>query len=128
MNLEEYRALGAVIDTTWGRSSTNNKFGPTSSVKISLLNHETMVISYTCLINFGQAHEREREMRQRNSDSGSYLDAVIKRVKDDFKAAAGRTLKVEQVGDEEDWELLNLGQYSGRKDAYYKRKIILTIE
>jgi hypothetical protein len=128
MNLEEYRALGSVIDTTWGRSSTNNKYGPTVSIKPSLLNAETMVISYTCLINFGEAHEREREFHKKSMDSAAYLDAVVKRIKDDFKEVAGRSLKVEQVGDDEDWELLNLGQYSGRKDAYYKRKIILSIE
>lgn len=128
LNLEEYRVLGTVIDTTWGRSSTNNEFGATVSVKPSLLNADTMVIAYTCLINFGEAHEREREFSKKSNDSAAYLDAVVKRIKTDFKEVAGRSLKVEQVGDDEDWELLNVGQYSGRKDAYYRRKIILSIE
>lgn len=128
MNFEEYNVLGNIIDTTWGVGSTNNPKGPTQSVKASLLGEDQMVLSFTSIITFGEPAERRRELDKMSQDSSSIMDATIKGIKAKFKDAAGRTLKVENVSDDEDWELLSLGQYSGRRDAYYRRKVVLRLE
>ena len=127
MNFEEYNILGNIINTTWGVGSTNNPRGATMSIKGHLLGESQLVLSFTSIITFGEPHERKREMDRMSNDSGSILEGCIKRIKTQFKELAGITLKTENIGDDEDYDLISLGQYSGRRDAYYRRKIILQL-
>lgn len=128
MNTDEYNILGNIIDTTWGVGSTNNPRGASMSIKGHLLADNQLVLSFTSIISFGEPHERKREFDKMSNDSSSILDACIQKIKKQFKEMAGRTLKVENLSDDEDWELISLGQYSGRRDAYYRRKIVLQLE
>jgi hypothetical protein len=128
MNIEEYNCLGQAIDTTWGRSSTVGTPGSASmSVKAHLLGENQIVLTYTCVISFGNVNEREQEMEKYGKESESVLDAALKRIKDDFKELAERTLKTKELSTDEDWELLTLGQFSGRRDAFYRKKAVIEV-
>lgn len=127
MNFEEYNALGNIIDTTWGVGSTNHSRGATMSIKGQLLGEDRLLLSFSTIISFGEPHERKRELDKMSKESGSILEACIRRIKSDFKDQIGKTLKTENISDDEDWELLSLGQYSGRRDALYRRKIVLQL-
>ena len=132
MQYEEYNALGQAIDTTWGRSSTKDT-NPGMSVKAHLLGAEVdgeaaqIVLTFTAVMSFGDVSEREREMDKYRGESDSVLDAALKRIKTDFKDLAGRTLKSKEIETDEDWELLTLGQFSGRRDAYYRKKAVIEV-
>jgi hypothetical protein len=128
MNFEEYNILGNIINTTWGVGSTNNSKSGTMSIKGQMIDEDRLVLNFTTIITFGEPHERKRELEKASSDSGSILENCIKNIKSAFKEQVGRTLKTKNVDDEEDWELLSLGQYSGRRDAYYRRKIVLELK
>lgn len=127
MNFEEYNILGNIIDTSWGVGSTNHSKGATMSIKGSLLGEDQLVLSFTSIISFGEPHERKRQFDRISSESSSILEGCIQKIKSKFKEEAGKTLKTENISDDEDWELLSLGQYSGRRDAYYRRKIVLKL-
>jgi len=127
MNFEEYNILGNIIDSTWGVGSTNNPKGASMSVKANLLGEDQLVLSFISIISFGEPHERKREFDKMSSDSSSILEACVKKIKDSFKEESGRTLKTENLSDNEDWELISLGQFSGRRDAYYRRKIVVQL-
>lgn len=128
MNFDEYNILGNIIDTTWGVGSTNHPRGASMSIKGHLLGENQLVLSFTSVVSFGEPHERKRELDRASKDSASILEGCIQRIKSQFKDKAGRTLKTENASDDEDWELISLGQYSGRRDAYYRRKIVLRLE
>lgn len=128
MDLEEYRILGNILNSTWGVGSTNNSRGATMSIKATMLGEDKMLLSYMCIISFGEPHERRREMERISVDSGEILNACIKKIKEDFKDQGGRTLKFENISDDEDYEVINPGQYSGRRDALYRRKIVLGVQ
>ena len=127
MNFEEYNVLGNIINTTWGHGSTNNSSGATMSIKAQLLGEDRMILSYNCIINFGAPQERTRELNKISTDAGSILNAAINKIKKEFKEETGRTLKVENISDDDDYSLLTLGQNSGRRDALYHRKIVLQL-
>jgi len=127
MNSEEYNILGNIINTTWGVGSTNHSKGSTMSIKGHLLGEDKLVLSFTSIITFGEPHERRREFERMNKDSASILEGCIQRIKTKFREEAGRTLKTENLNDEEDWQLISTGQYSGRRDAYYYRKVVLQL-
>ncbi len=127
MNSEEYNVLGNILNSTWGVGSTNHSRGATMSIKGHLLGEDQLVLSFTSLISFGEPQERRREFEKISNDSASILEGCIQKIKKDFKDMAGRTLKTEQVSDDEDWQLISTGQYSGRRDAYYYRKVVLQL-
>lgn len=126
MDYEEYNALGQAIDTTWGRSSTSNT-NASMSVKAHLLGEDQIVLTYTAVISFGSISERENEIERYSGEGKTILNAALKRIKADFKDLAGRTLKTKELSVDEDWELLSLGQFSGRRDAYYRKKAIIEV-
>ncbi len=134
MDFNEYNILGNIMNTTWGVGSTNNNNGATMSLKASFMggsandDKKYLLLSYCCVITFGQPQERVREMKRLNDESFRYINASIGKIKKEFKEESGRTLKVEKISDDEDYELLSLGQYSGRRDALYRRKVVLEIE
>lgn len=127
MNFEEYNILGNILDTTWGTGSTNHPRGASMSIKGQLLGEDRLVLSFMSIITFGEPHERKREFDKMSNDSSSILESCIQRIKKQFKEASGRTLGTENISDDQDWELLSLGQYSGRRDAYYRRKVVLQL-
>ncbi len=128
MNYDEYNALGQAIDTTWGRSSTaGTRDNASMSVKAHLLGENLLVLTYMTVISFGDIAEREREIKRYGDEANGVLDAALARVKRDFKELAGRTLKSKQVKEDWDWELLTLGQFSGRRDAYYRKKVVIEV-
>lgn len=126
MKSEEYNILGNILNTTWGVGSTNNPRGASMSLKGQLLGEDQLLLSYSAVMSFGSPQERSREFDRMKNESESIMDAALKKIKSDFKSNAGRTLKFEQLSDNGgDWTLLSLGQYSGKRDAYYIRKIVL---
>ena len=132
LNFEEYNILGDCMNDTWGKSSTAKSGSNFSTCKVSWLgkDHEVnqILLSYNCIISFGHIHERERELYLMSQEGDSVLDACLKRIKDEFKEATGRTLKTNTVMVDSDWDLLSLGQHSGRREALYKKKAIVEVE
>lgn len=133
MESEDINYLGQVMDTTWGKSSTMEaKDNASMSVKANFLGKPLdgpvqVLLQYTTIMSFGSLQEREDQMTRYSRDGESVLNAALTKIKADFKELAGRTLKTNQIHDDDDWELLSLGQHSGRRDAYYRKKIIIEV-
>lgn len=127
MEPQEYSILGNILNTTWGVGSTNHSRGATLSIKGQMLGDRQLVLSLIEVVSFGEPQDRQKVLEKARQESGSILDECIKYIKKAFKEQAGRTLKTENISDDDDWELLSLGQYSGRRDAYYRRKIVLEL-
>lgn len=132
ITFDEYNILGNCMNDTWGKSSTRNSDSNFSSVKASFLGKDDestqLLLTYQCVLSFGHLEEREREMAYASVEGEAALDAVLKKLKDEFKEDAGRTLKSKTRQIDDDWQLLTLGQHSGRRELLYIKKAIIEVE
>lgn len=133
LDWEETNTLGNIIDTTWGKSSTNDPKSKTfTSCKVQFLGKpidgETqLLMTYTCLTSFGSVSEREAEMKKASGEGNEALKACLSKIKEEFKSESGRTLKTKQLSEDDDWELVNMGAFNGRRDSFYRKKIIIEV-
>ncbi len=133
MDFKEINALGNAIDTTWGKSSTSEEKKTFTSCKVKMLGKPLegdvqLLCSYTCVLNFGTVEERERHMKQASKEGESAIEACIAKIKKDYKEEIGKTLKVKVISSDDDWELLSLGAYSGRRDCFFHKKTIVEVK
>lgn len=117
----DYNALGQVIDTTWGRSSTPATAG--HSVKFSM-HGDTLTASYAAIVNFGT--EKEMVMMKRNyeEESKAVIKATIDNIKANYKNLSGKNLSLKEVGTSDSIEIIGYGVHNPKRTAYYRRKTV----
>lgn len=117
----DYNALGQVIDTTWGRSSTPATAG--HSVKFSM-HGDTLTASYAAIVNFGT--EKEMVMMKRNyeEESKAVIKATIDNIKANYKNLSGKNISLKEVGTSDSIEIIGYGVHNPKRTAYYRRKTV----
>ena len=124
LNTEEIRALGSIINHTWGKSSTN--ISPSMSITCSI-DGDVLIMKYVTIISLvGNSGYRE-QCKPYEDESIKACDEYLKLIKKDFKDAAGRTLKTKQLNTDDAIELITSSPYSPRKTAYYRRNCLFQI-
>ncbi len=127
MTNDEINIIGNILNQTWGKSSTN-KMGASQVINGKLIGDAHLILSYTCIASIGNPFERNADLKKLEDESTSILNSALKKIKDEFKSESGRTLKTKQMDSSVDWQLLNLGQYSGRRDGRFMRVVSFEIE
>ena len=120
LSFEESNALGQIIDTTWGRSSTNPN--PTMSVKMRMSDEDVGLVTYTTVVTF-QGNLQQHELQQQLSVGEQAIDAYLKEVRKQFKTETGRTLKLKLINLEPVVEQIDINTFSplrAVRTAYYK--------
>ncbi len=120
------------MNDTWGKSSTAKSGSNFATCKVGFLGKSVdgptqILLTYNCIMSFGDIQERHREQEFASREGDSALDACLERLKKEFKEATGRTLKSETILVDDAWDLLTLGQHSGRREALYKKKAIVEV-
>lgn len=122
----DFNALGQAVDTTWGRSSTPKT--ASYSVKISMLGPDRLLVSYAAIVNFVTERQMIEMKRAYESEAGSVVGEVMKRVKSNYKDLTGSSLSVKESGDPVDsLEIINLNVHNAKRTAYYRRRAIFEI-
>lgn len=124
MNFKEITALGQIIDTTYGRSSSPDG---TWSIKTQLAG-DTMTMKYTTVVHFATERGLGDQVQTCVNEATQRIDAYLKEVKTAFKDSAGRALKTTDNGGSDDVELIQSTARSPRKVAYYRYNRTFTIE
>ena len=120
LTLEEVRALGEVLNTTWGRSSSNMKV--THS-----LEGDRLDLLMQSIVHFdGSRSLNPQVIREREIANSIFTDA-LKKVKADFKDATGRALTLKEMSRDDDVELIQATSNSPRKIAYYRCQLRLQV-
>lgn len=88
---DDYNALAQVVDTTWGRASTDAT--PTMSVKMSLVARDVAVVKYTTVITYAGNFTNQMQHNEFEIATKA-VNAYLKAVKKSFKAETGRALKL----------------------------------
>ena len=120
----DYNALGQVIDTTWGRSSTPQ----TSSYSIKFSLHgDKLIASYAAIVNFGTEKEMIMMKRAYSEESLSVVSEAVKNVKSNYKQLSGDSITTKEVGSSDSLEIIGYGIHNPKRTAYYRRKTIFEI-
>ena len=120
LTLEEVRALGEVLNTTWGRSSSNMKV-------THRLEGDNLDLQMQSIVHFdGSRSLNPQVLREREIANAIFTDA-LKKVKADFKDATGRALTVKEISRDYDIELIQATSVSPRKVAYFRCQLRLQV-
>tara|TARA_Y100001973_G_C5144312_1_gene304601 strand:- start:456 stop:824 length:369 start_codon:yes stop_codon:yes gene_type:complete len=120
LTLEEVRALGEVLNTTWGRSSSNMKV-------THRLEGDNLDLQIQSIVHFdGSRSLNPQVLREREIANAIFTDA-LKKVKADFKDATGRALTVKEISRDDDIELIQATSVSPRKVAYFRCQLRLQV-
>ena len=120
----DYNALGQVVDTTWGRSSTPQT--ASFSIKFSLHGNK-LIASYAAIVNFGTEKEMIMMKRAYSEESLSIVSEAIKGIKSNYKKLSGRNITAKDVGTSDSLEIIGYGIHNPKRTAYYRRKTIFEI-
>jgi len=123
LSFEETNILGNVLNYTFGKSSTRDAgYGIATSLSGNLL-----TLKYSTVVHFNSSDGLLTQKKEQERQSNEMLDKKLRDVKDDFREQAGRALKLKEVSNNDDVELISATAYSERKIAYYRRAITFEI-
>ena len=119
LSQEQVRALGQILDTTFGRSSTTDS--ATASFKTKLQG-ELLTVTYATFRKFASETDQWEQTKDFDKESAQLTDDFMKDAKKDFKEAAGSALKVKEQSSATDFEVIGVqGHISLARTVYCKR-------
>lgn len=126
MTFSEINALGQIIDTTWGHTSTAM---PGHSVKVTLAGDQ-LCITYTMVCTFASEHAMSEQARSYEKDADQIIQKLATKIKGDFRESTGRGLKMrESRKPDSSFEIISVQSHvSPKRTALYRRHHFLTVE
>jgi hypothetical protein len=126
LTTEDYRAIGQLIDTSFGRSSTVNNSG--TSIKASLLGEGRLELSYATIVSLPRDTDPTIVLPRFENEAMQLIKGYIKDLKKEFKNLRGVTLKTKELLNQPYLEYINYNHFNQLRKAYYRRKVILEIK
>jgi len=120
----DVNALGQIVDTSWGRSSTSSV--ATYSVKFKL-NGDRLVASYAAIVNFASNRQMIETKRLYDEESIACTAEAVKMIKAKYKKLTGKTLTLNEVETSDSIEIIGLAVHNPKKTAYYRRSTVFDI-
>lgn len=121
LNSEEVNILGQVFNHSFGYSSDTMKV--TSS-----LHGNSLVLKYVAICQFASESSMEQQKAQHEKDANDCITDALKKMKDEFRERAGRSIKATEESREDSTELISVSAYTPRKLAYYRMNVHLKVE
>jgi hypothetical protein len=128
LSIDDLNILGSIINTTYGRDSASKKASTYNTS--AYLSGNTMVIKCITVVNLIDANNMMNEKRKCEKELDQVINHFVGKIKKDFKAEAGRSLKMKKNKDSEDTSVELAGYYSPfspKRTAYVKRNITFEI-
>ena len=126
-NTVDFSALAQVLDSSFGRSSTPH--AANFSVKFKFAGGETLVATYTSVLNFGLENEAIVAKRREADNAGVIIKKYVEVAKKQYKEATGKTLKLKDAGDPVD--SLDIvghnGHHNPKRTARFHRVVVMEI-
>lgn len=115
MNFEEYNVLGNIIEDMFGSavSDSNGSFKIVSKI----VSEDKMKITCMQIVNLLTRSEMKRSCDKAYEQCEKAINEHLKLIKKEFKAAAGRALKVKKLGSDQSTELVNMSAYNEKGTA-----------
>ena len=121
MNMTHLNALSTLLNTTFGRGSSNDG---SRSVKASFEGNN-LVLKFTSIVHFAEERSLQLQVDRLAEESTQLLKEALTNLKRDFKEVTSETLKSKDVKSHDNIELVSSA--SQRKVAYYRRTHVLEL-
>ena len=118
MNSQHINALGNILNFSFGKANKNLTYS---------LQGEVLTLKYTTIVHFASESSLHTQARSLADESMQFLNSAVKQIKEEFKLQTGETIKVSEVANRDDIELISATSNSPRKIAYYKRFVDLKV-
>jgi hypothetical protein len=116
LNLQEIRALGDALNTTWGKSSSDKKL-------TSKLAGDVLELQYMSIVQFAGERALSLQVDTHRQNANDIFKEGLKRIKEEFKDQAGRALKTKETNRTDNIELVSATSNSPRKIAYFRMNV-----
>ena len=120
LTVNEIRALGDCLNTTWGKSVDNLKLS-------HHFNGETLDLRFDSIVHFASETSLDSQMVNLREMSNDIFTDGLKKIKSDFKDTAGRALKATETSRDDSVELIQATANSPRRVAYYRAFLTLQV-
>ncbi len=138
LSSEDVNAIGQLIDTTFGYSSTGEKTfqvpaGRSITCKLSGESGEdNLVVKFVTVITL---HESERNLldpknaaaREAERESVKMTKDYVDSLKKSYREAVDKTLKLKETSSTDSIELVNYNIYSPVRKVYYRRNTVYNV-
>jgi hypothetical protein len=119
LSQEQVRALGQILDTTFGRSSTVDS--GTASFKTKLQG-DLLTVAYSTIRKFASEHDQWEQTKDFDKESAKLTNDFMKDTKKNFKETSGSALKLKEQSSMTDFEVIGVqGHISPARTVYCKR-------
>jgi|TARA_Y100000310_G_scaffold339011_1_gene430324 hypothetical protein len=123
LSSEDVNALGNIVNTTWGKRSESNGRSVTS-----VLQGDVLTMRFSTIVYFAAEEALKVQVDRLAHESLDILSGRIKSLKDEFKDTTGKSLKVTEISNRDNLELISSTSNSPRKIAYYRRNLAVSVE
>jgi len=120
LTVNEIRALGDCLNTTWGKSVDNLKLS-------HHLNGETLNLRFDSIVHFASEASLDSQMTNLREMSNDIFTDGVKKIKAEFKDIAGRALTATETSRDDNVELIQATANSPRRVAYYRAFLTLQV-
>ena len=126
MNISTLNALGTIINTSYGQSSTRgNDKG--YALKYSMT-ESGVKLSFNALVQFASEKSLQDQVSNLKNESNQLIKDDINRVISEFKESTGESLTLKNINDRDNIELVSYSVHSPIRRAVYRRELFYSID
>ena len=115
--------LNDVVNYTWGRSSGDGTRSVTCEV-----NNDELFIKFQTVVHFASEQALRQQVDRLVEESTQIIAGKVDHTKANYKAAAGVSLKLEEVSNQDSIEMVSASNLNPRKIAIYRRTCVLRVQ
>jgi hypothetical protein len=115
--------LDDVVNYTWGKSSGDG----TRSLTCEIANGQ-LLIKFQTVVHFASEQSLRQQVDRLVDESIQIISAKVDATKKRYKEVAGSALKLEEVSNLDDIELISLSVHNPRRIAIYRRNCSLRVQ
>ena len=98
-----------------------NPYDQTGTVSLkAVLSNDVLTLKYTTVVHFASDQALQTQVRQANEQALQIIDSRVAELKSAYREKAGETLGVEDLGGNDNIELISMAPTTPRKVAYYR--------
>lgn len=114
LTFDDINTLADIIDTTWGKSST--EVAPTMSIK-TVLDGDKMYITYVTTVTY-RGTLTHKDLEEQFEQAQSAIKSYVSDVKKQFKKNTGNALKLKIIEYDQSVEAIDLNTFSPMRTVY----------
>lgn len=118
-NTIDYNALGQILDTSWGKSSTPKT--ASYSVKFSYTGN-MLVATFNCIVNFSSNSDAQVIKKLTGNEADELIKRYTKSLKEKYKSLTGESLTLKEIDSSDSVEMVGGGyHHSPKRTALYRK-------